>query len=149
MAGTEVEDPAEAAMEATPTAKDLTTGEAAQEHDLVWGGDIEVFSVHLLLRNSKTCTEAVRYRVGGSNHPQVFAVITLPPDEVAGRAHQSPKRFAMNRRVQRNEAHAFMYASHHLIGTFIRQIIMRSMGPPQQHIGIVEDAIGQTLVSIG
>ena len=47
VAGTKVEDLSLAASEGAAAAKDLATGEPADEHELVWLGDIKELAVHL------------------------------------------------------------------------------------------------------
>jgi hypothetical protein len=91
MARTEVEDFSQTTLITTAAPEHFPALEPTEENQRIWRRDIEPFAIHFFAWNFKVRSQPGSDRVTRFDHPDAFALIRFPPDEIAGGAHQPLK----------------------------------------------------------
>ena len=82
------------------------------------------------------------YRMGGGGCPDSLKIVISPAERAAG-AQEQLQRLAQMGRVQGDEAHAGQHLLLDLLCQLIRDCVMDGMAPPDQHVRILQDLVGQ------
>src|SRR5438270_13364748 len=148
MPGAKVKDFTVTALPSAAGAKDFAAFKPGNEDDLIRCRDGERFAIHLDILDFKIAVNAARDRMGGVAHPQSLALARFAPNDGTARSHESHERLGVMRRVQRDEAHTLPYPRQNALDDCLVNFAVRSMPPPDQNVGFVEQAFGQALLRL-
>ena len=135
--GLEVEELAVAPVPQAAGAEYLAAAEAAQEYQLIGGGNVEEFTVHFFLPKINAFRHIPGNGMTGIDAPKLFFV-ALPPAQGAGGAKQLPHGLAQVTGVEDDEAHAPAHMVTDPGGDFVGNVLMGDVPPPEQHVGVLK-----------
>ena len=92
--------------------------------------------------------DALRDRVRRVDRPHALVVTVLAPREVAGRAHQLFEGLGLVTGMQENRAHAALHGFFHVLGDFVRHLVVRHMAPPYEHVGVLQLFLGKLVYRV-
>ena len=148
MAGLEVENPSVAAEEAAAGAEHFAALIIANEDQLIGFGNVEGLAVGFHVVDLDEATDALSDGMGRVADPYQFTLGILPPGQIAGSTHQAAERFGMMTGMKEDRTHALQHGLLHPIHHFVRHFFMRHVAPPDQHVGLVQHLLAQTVGKI-
>jgi len=144
MAGAEIKDAALGPFPAAAAAKNLSAGKPADEYQRIRGGNIEMFTVHFLVRDFEIFRKTFRDGMAGLNQPKAFLFTGLPPFQPPGvRAQELAEYFRIVPRVKDDESHSVQDPFPDFVHHGIRHLAVCHVTPPDEDIGFGQHIVCQ------
>ena len=148
MTGLEIENLAAAIVIAAAAAQHGTAGEPADEHQFVRCGNVEMLTVGFFYRQLEKFRQTLRNGMTGHDSKDPFSVVSHPPLGTAPGTHRSAERLGIMAGMQHDEPHAVPNATGNALHQLVLYLSVRRMPPPDQHVGAVQNVLGQALLRI-
>ena len=100
------------------------------------------------MRDLDISSEPLDDRVGGVGDPDAAEISVLAPVDVAGRAHKIAERLAVMPGVKDYKTHTLENAVAYAAGDLFGNFVMSHMSPPDKHVGVVKNVLGQSAFGI-
>ena len=86
--------------------------------------------------------------MAGLHHPHPLPFVRFPPAQIAAGPHQTPKNPGKVSGVQADQPHSFEHALLQAVDYLVLDLIVSQMSPPDQHVGNVEQFVGEAMLRL-